>query len=183
MGHREHRRQVPASVPCAVVTVSDTRNESTDRSGAFIRRALLKAGHPVVDHRIITDDPPRIVSHLRALAAAARARVVLLSGGTGIAARDSTYEAVSGLLEKRLDGFGEIFRSLSYRQIGSAAMLSRAVAGIYRGMVIFSIPGSEDAVRLAMTRLILPELGHAAGLLAPCRHRMKKREPRHARSR
>lgn len=180
MGHREHRRAGPATVPCAVITVSDTRDESTDSSGAFLVRVLRRAGHAVLDYRILRDDPPRIVRHLRALAAAGRARAVLLSGGTGIAARDSTYEAVSGLLEKRLDGFGEVFRSLSYRQIGPAAILSRAVAGLYRGMVIFSMPGSEDAVRLAMTRLVLPELGHAAGLLAPRGQGMKKHGKRQA---
>ncbi|MBI1951879.1 MAG: molybdenum cofactor biosynthesis protein MoaB [Acidobacteria bacterium] len=183
MGHREHRRAGPASVPCAVVTISDTRDESTDRSGALILRALRKAGHTVLDYRILKDDPPRIVRHLRALAAGQRARAVHRSGGTGIAARDSTYEAVSGLLEKRLDGFGEIFRALSFRQVGAAAMLSRAVAGLYRGMVIFSMPGSEDAVRLAMTRLILPEMGHAAGLLAPGGHGTRQHGRRQTRQR
>jgi molybdenum cofactor biosynthesis protein B len=178
MGHREHRLQGPASVPCAVLTVSDTRDESTDTSGALIRRSLRRAGHAVVDYRILKDDPLRIVSHLRALARKARARVVLLTGGTGIARRDSTFEAVTGLLDKRLDGFGEIFRALSYRKIGSAAMLSRAVAGTYRGMVVFSMPGSEHAVRLAMTRLILPELPHVAGLVAK-----GARKVRHAHSR
>ena len=166
MGHREHRLQGPAAVPCAVLTVSDTRDESTDTSGALIRRSLRRAGHTVVDYRILKDEPRRIVAHLRALARRARARVVLLTGGTGIASRDSTFEAVSSLLDKRLDGFGEIFRALSYREIGSAAMLSRALAGTYRGMVLVSMPGSEDAVRLAMTRLILPELRHLAGLVA-----------------
>src|SRR2546425_11958543 len=166
MGHREHRLQGPASVPCAVLTVSDTRDELTDTSGAFIRRSLRRAGHAVVDYRILKDEPRRIVAHLRALARRARARVVLLTGGTGIASRDSTFEAVSSLLDKRLDGFGEIFRALSYRGDGSAAMLSRALAGTYRGMVLVSMPGSEDAVRLAMTRLILPELRHLAGLVA-----------------
>ncbi|PYT14004.1 MAG: molybdenum cofactor biosynthesis protein [Acidobacteria bacterium] len=167
MGHREHRRKGPAFVPCAVLTVSDTRDTSTDRSGGYIRRALDRAGHPVVEYRIIPDEPPRITARLRALARAGRARVVLLTGGTGIAPRDRTFEAVSGLLEKRLDGFGEIFRALSYRRVGPAAMLSRAVAGTYRGLVVFSMPGSIDAVRLAMRRLILPEMGHAAGLVAP----------------
>jgi molybdenum cofactor biosynthesis protein B len=165
MGHREHRLQGPASVSCAVLTVSDTRRESTDGSGALILRALTGAGHAVVDYRILKDDPRRIVAHLRSLAGQRRARVVLLTGGTGVGVRDSTFEAVSGLLDKRLDGFGEIFRALSYRRIGSAAMLSRAVAGTYRGMVLFSMPGSEDAVRLAMTRLILPEIPHLAGLI------------------
>lgn len=167
MGHREHRRAGPASVACAVVTVSDTRDASTDRSGAFILRALRRAGHTVPDYRILTDDPARIVAHLRALARGGRVGCVLLTGGTGIAPRDGTYEAVAALLEKRLDGFGEIFRALSFRKIGPAAMLSRAIAGTCRGMLIFSMPGSESAVRLAMTRMILPELGHAAGLVAP----------------
>jgi len=183
MGHREHRRAGPVSVACAVVTVSDTRDESTDRSGAFILRALRGAGHPVLDYRILKDDSPRIVRHLRALAAGRSARAVLLSGGTGIAARDRTYEAVSGLLEKRLEGFGEIFRALSFREMGPAAMLSRAVAGTYRGMVIFSMPGSESAVRLAMTRIILPELGHAAGLIAPMRRGKVEHGSRRARAR
>ncbi len=166
MGHREHRRKGPVSVRCAILTVSDTRNASTDRSGRFIRRALDRAGHPVVEHRIVPDEPPRVAARLRSLARSGRARVVLLTGGTGIAPRDRTFEAVTRLLEKRLDGFGEIFRALSYRRIGPAAMLSRAVAGTYRGLVVFSMPGSIDAVRLAMRRLILPEIGHAAGLVA-----------------
>jgi molybdenum cofactor biosynthesis protein B len=165
MGHREHRLRGRASVPCAVLTISDTRAESTDRSGALIRRCLRRAGHPIVEYRILRDEPRRIVSHLRTLASRGRARVVLLTGGTGIAPRDTTFEAVASLLDKRLDGFGEIFRALSYRTIGSAAMLSRAVAGTFRGLAIFSMPGSEDAVRLAMVRLILPELPHVAGLL------------------
>ncbi|HKN48042.1 MAG TPA: molybdenum cofactor biosynthesis protein B [Candidatus Polarisedimenticolia bacterium] len=165
MGHREHRRAGPRAVPCALVTVSDSRDAATDTSGAFIRRALEKAGHPLVDYRILKDDPGAIVAHLGALPGSG-ARVVLLCGGTGIAPRDTTYEAVAGLLEKRLDGFGEIFRMLSFRRIGAPAMLSRAVAGTFRGMIIFVMPGSEDAVRLAMRRLILPELGHVAGLLA-----------------
>lgn len=166
MGVREHRRAGPAAVPCAIVTVSDTRDAATDRSGRLIRRALQKAGHPVVDYRILKDDPSRIVAHLGDLAERSGARIVLISGGTGVAPRDTTYEAIGGLIEKRLDGFGEIFRALSFRQIGPAAMLSRALAGTYRGMVVFSMPGSEQAVRLALDRLILPEIGHLAGLLA-----------------
>ena len=165
MGHREHRRAAPPAVPCAIVTVSDTRDETSDKSGGFIRRSLLKAGHPVVDYRILKDETAHIVAHLEALAERSAARVVLINGGTGIAPRDTTFEAVSGLLSKRLDGFGEIFRALSFRQIGPSAMLSRALAGTYRGMVVFSMPGSEKAVRLALGRLILPEIGHLAGLL------------------
>ncbi|MFQ5878152.1 MAG: molybdenum cofactor biosynthesis protein B [Acidobacteriota bacterium] len=166
MGHREHRRRGARRVPCAVVTVSDSRDEATDRSGTFIRDALRRAGHPLADYRILRDEPRLIRRHLVSLARRARVRVVVISGGTGVARRDTTYEAVAGLLEKTIDGFGEIFRMLSFRRIGAAAMLSRAVAGIYRGMVVFSVPGSEPAVRLAMERLILPELTHLDGLLS-----------------
>jgi molybdenum cofactor biosynthesis protein B len=165
MGHREHRRSGPRSVPCAVLTVSDTRSEATDASGAFLVRALVRAGHSVVDYRILKDDPARVAEHLRGLAGGPRPRVVLVTGGTGIAPRDATYEAIAALLEKRLDGFGEIFRALSYHKIGPSAMLSRAIAGTHRGMVIFSMPGSVDAVRLAARRLIVPEIPHLAGLL------------------
>jgi molybdenum cofactor biosynthesis protein B len=169
MGHRQHRRQGSRAVPCAIVTVSDTRTKATDRSGAFIHRALKRAGHPVVDQRILKDEPKAIRAHLARLARASNARVVLFTGGTGIAARDRTYEAVDRLLEKRLDGFGEIFRWLSYREIGPAAMLSRAVAGTYGRMTVFSMPGSEAAVKLALRKLILPEISHLAGLLDTAR--------------
>lgn len=173
MSHSEHRRVGPSVVPCAVVTVSDTRDRSTDTSGAYLRRALEKAGHPVLDHQILRDEPRAIRMHLRALAKRGRVRVVVITGGTGLAPRDRTYEAVAGLIEKRLDGFGELFRALSYRRIGSAAMLSRAVAGTFRGMMLFSLPGSENAVRLAARRLILPELPHIIGLLGPPRRRTR----------
>ena len=152
---------------CAVVTVSDTRTTATDRSGRAIRTALERAGHQVVDFRIVRDDARLIIAYLRGLARRrSPARVVILTGGTGMAARDRTYEAVDRLIDKRIDGFGELFRMLSYREIGSAAMLTRAVAGTFAGRLLFSLPGSEAAVRLAMRRLIVPELGHAVGLLA-----------------
>src|SRR5262245_42541834 len=167
MSHHEHRQQGPPAVPCAVVTVSDTRTRRTDRSGDALCAALTRAGHPVVERRILPDDPRAVAACVRTLARrGGRARAVILTGGTGLAPRDRTFEAVSRLLEKRIDGFGELFRMLSYRQIGAAAMLSRAVAGTYRGRLLFSLPGSEAAVRLALRRLILPELSHAAGLLA-----------------
>ena len=165
MGHRQHRRKGPRAVPCAVVTVSDTRTVARDTSGAWILKALKRAGHPIVDYRILKDEPKAIRAHLGRIARAGEARVVLVSGGTGIAARDTTYEALDRLLSKRLDGFGELFRLLSYKEIGPSAMLSRAVAGTYRGLMVFSMPGSEPAVRLAMRRLILPELSHVAGLV------------------
>ena len=164
--HRRHRRAAPSSVPCAILTVSDTRRPDTDRSGAWLRGFLTRAGHSVVVSAIVKDEPREVRARLRAFARAGKARAILITGGTGIAPRDRTYEAVAGLLEKRLDGFGELFRSLSYREIGAAAMLSRAVAGIWRGRLLFVMPGSPAAVRLAARRLIVPELGHAAGLLA-----------------
>ena len=165
MGHREHRRAGPSSVPCAVVTISDSRTAATDTSGRFICDAVRNAGHRLVDYRILKDDARRIGAHLRRLASRGEASIALLTGGTGIGPRDVTCEALEGVLEKRLEGFGELFRALSYRQIGSAAMLSRAMAGTCRGLFIFAMPGSEKAVRLAMRRLILPEMRHLAGLL------------------
>lgn len=162
MGHEEHRERAPRTVACAVVTVSDTRTEETDTSGAAIRALLGAAGHAIASYRILKDEPTAIIETLRALAASGEVDAVILNGGTGISRRDSTFEAVSNLLMKRIEGFGEIFRALSFQEIGAAAMLSRAVAGLVgeRGMVVFSIPGSEAAVRLAMERLILPEIGH-----------------------
>jgi len=152
-------------VRCAIVTVSDTRTPETDTSGALIRDLLEQNGHQAMSCEIIPDDPLRVRRRVEALCHDDTCRVVLLTGGTGIATRDTTYEAISSLLEKRLDGFGELFRMLSYEQIGSGAILSRAVAGIRRRTMIFSMPGSTHAVQLAMEKLILPELGHAVALL------------------
>lgn len=166
MSHLKHRRAGPASVGCAILTVSDTRRPATDRSGAWLRAHLARAGHAVVATAIVPDEPRAVRARLRSFARDRTIRAILITGGTGIAPRDRTYEAVAGLLEKRLDGFGELFRALSYREIGAAAMLSRAVAGIWRGRLLFVMPGSPAAVRLAARRLIVPELGHAAGLLA-----------------
>jgi molybdopterin adenylyltransferase len=157
--HQEHRSEGPRSVALAVVTASDTRGEAEDASGAWLRQAAAGAGHAVVSYAVVKDEPEAIRAAL-AQAVAAGAQAVVVNGGTGIAARDRTYEAVSGLLEKRLDGFGELFRMLSYAEIGSAAMLSRAVAGAWGGRAVFSVPGSPDAVRLAWEKLIGPELTH-----------------------
>lgn len=170
---RHHRRDVTA-IDCVVVTVSDTRTAGTDRTGPFIRRALEARGHRVLEQAILPDEPRRITAYLRGLERRrSTARVVVLTGGTGLAPRDRTYEAVDALITKRLDGFGELFRMLSHRQVGSRAMLSRAVAGVSRGRILFSIPGSEAAVRLAMRRLILPELGHLVALLGDAKHRTR----------
>jgi molybdenum cofactor biosynthesis protein B len=159
VGHEEHRREAPRTVRVFVITASDSRGEAEDVSGAFLREAVARAGQQLVGYRVVKDEPDRIRAALDE-AAAARADAVVLNGGTGLAARDRSYEAVAGLLEKRIDGFGELFRSLSYAEIGSAAMLSRAVAGVWRGRAVFSVPGSEAAVRLAWEKLIGPELGH-----------------------
>jgi molybdenum cofactor biosynthesis protein B len=154
-----HRRKGPASVRVAVVTASDTRTLAEDASGAWLAEAARGAGHVVVAHHVVKDEPDAIREAL-ALSASEGAQAILVNGGTGIAARDRTYEAVAGSLEKRLDGFGELFRMLSYAEIGSAAMMSRAVAGAWKGCAIFSMPGSTAAVRLAWEKLIGPELSH-----------------------
>jgi molybdenum cofactor biosynthesis protein B len=144
----------------ALLTVSDTRTPENDRSGQLARALLEGAGHRVVDYRILPDEPDRVARCVTAWLDRDDCEGILVNGGTGVATRDRTYEALSGLLDKRLDGFGELFRALSYEQIGGAAMLSRAVAGIARGKPLFSVPGSPEAVQLALERLIVPELGH-----------------------
>jgi molybdenum cofactor biosynthesis protein B len=162
----EHKAHAPASVACYVLTVSDTRTADTDTGGRAIRELLEGAGHIVTGHAIVRDEPADVAAIVRQQLKAGEARVILTTGGTGITSRDGTFEAIDGLLEKRLDGFGELFRVLSFETIGSAAMMSRATAGTAGRTAIFVLPGSPDAVRLAMTRLILPELGHIAQQLS-----------------
>jgi molybdopterin adenylyltransferase len=160
--HREHKASSPASVRCAVLTVSDTRTEANDTGGGAIVTLLAEHGHEVMFKQIVRDEPDQV----RALIARwidgdeRTVQAIITTGGTGISSRDRTYEAVTGLLDKQLDGFGELFRMLSFQEIGAGAMLSRACAGVARGRIVICLPGSEHAVRLAMTRLILPELGH-----------------------
>jgi len=156
----QHRMTAPRSVRCAVVTVSDTRTVETDTSGALIRERLERAGHAVVFYAIVPDEREEIGRLVDELVQRPDCDAVLLNGGTGIARRDVTYEAIAERIEKRLDGFGELFRWLSYREIGTAAMLSRALAGVYRGRIVIAMPGSTGAVRLAMDELVLPELAH-----------------------
>jgi molybdenum cofactor biosynthesis protein B len=161
----DHHQQAEkeGAVPVAVVTVSDTRTIETDTSGKLIQELLVGQGHRVVDYRIIKDEPAQITTLLDALTAPDHpCKIIIFNGGTGISPRDTTYDAIVSKLEKTLSGFGELFRLLSYQEIGAAAMLSRATAGTYRGRVIFSTPGSSNAVRLAMEKLILPELQHLA---------------------
>jgi len=155
-----HRKEAPASVSVSVITVSDTRTLETDTSGRAIAELLEHAGHRVHRREILKDEPAQVEASVRRAVADTDVDVVITTGGTGITSRDSTYEAIDGLLEKRLDGFGELFRMLSFQEIKSAAMMSRATAGTAQGKVIFVLPGSENAVRLAMTRLIIPELAH-----------------------
>ena len=156
----QHRAEAPKAVRCAVITMSDTRTEADDKSGRLIMEALASVGHETVIYRVVKDSPPAILAVLAEIAAEGGIRAILMNGGTGIASRDNTYETISGLLEKRMDGFGEIFRVLSFNEVGAASMLSRAVAGVWRGMVLFSMPGSVNAVRLPMDKLIVPELAH-----------------------
>lgn len=158
-----HRRHDAKSVPCGVVTVSDSRTEENDTSGQLIQRLLREAGHTIELYRIVKDEPNQIALLLGA--APRTTQAIICNGGTGLAKRDSTYEAISALLEKEITGFGELFRMLSYEQIGAAAILSRATAGVAGERILFSIPGSTAAVELAMTKLILPELRHVVGLI------------------
>jgi molybdenum cofactor biosynthesis protein B len=160
MSVHEHRELAARSVACAILTISDTRTEATDASGKLMSDLLTQAGHTVARRIIVKDDPGAIRRVIDEQAARGDVQAVLLNGGTGISRRDSTFEAVDALLEKRLTGFGELFRQLSFAEVGAAAMLSRACAGAYGDLILFSVPGSPAAVRLAMEKLILPELAH-----------------------
>jgi molybdenum cofactor biosynthesis protein B len=163
MGASDHRRQAESKgqIALAVVTVSDTRTQETDVSGQLLHQLAQDAGHVVVDYRIVPDEPDQVQAALEDFTAGV-AQVVIFNGGTGISRRDRTYDVISRALEKTLPGFGEIFRMLSYEEVGAAAMLSRATAGVYRGRVVISVPGSPNAVQTAMEKLILPEIQHLA---------------------
>ncbi|MEE9550474.1 MAG: MogA/MoaB family molybdenum cofactor biosynthesis protein [Candidatus Binatia bacterium] len=157
---KEHLEKSKDMVMCLVVTVSDTRDENTDQSGQLIKSLLKTGGHQVVDYRIVKDNPTEIGGLLRQALKQDGLEVILLTGGTGISPRDGTYEVIDHLLEKRLDGFGEIFHLLSYQDIGPSAIMSRALAGMAAGKIIISLPGSRAAVDLGMRQLVLPVLGH-----------------------
>ena len=163
MGAKDHRQQAESKgqIGLAIVTVSDTRTPADDVSGQLIRTLVEAAGHAVVDDRIVKDEPPQVAAALDDFAAGA-AQIIIFNGGTGISQRDRTYDVISRSLEKTLSGFGEIFRMLSYEEVGAAAMLSRATAGVYHDTVVVSTPGSPNAVRLALEKLILPEIQHLA---------------------
>jgi molybdopterin adenylyltransferase len=156
----EHKQLGPAMVRCFVLTISDTRTEATDTGGRTIADLLAAAGHTVAGRTIVKDEPAQVRGTLDTQLSNDDVDAVITTGGTGITSRDTTYEVISGLLDKRLDGFGELFRMLSYEQVGAAAMMSRAIAGLARRHIVIALPGSEAAVRLAMEKLVLPELGH-----------------------
>lgn len=157
---QDHRDEAPQDARVAVLTMSDTRTKEEDRSGELIRQNLSWRGFEVAAYALVPDEPDRIREQLEAWVADPGIDAIITNGGTGISSRDSTYEVVAAMLEKRLDGFGELFRMLSWQEVGAAAMLSRAVAGSVGATAIFALPGSSNAVRLAMEKLIGPELGH-----------------------
>ncbi len=160
MGHKDHREKAKIKANCFIITVSDTRTDETDTSGKLISEELTNAGHTVVSKIILPDEPEIIKNTVIEESGKDNIDAIILNGGTGISLRDSTFEAIEGILDKTLTGFGEIFRHLSYEDIGSAAIMSRATAGIKNGKVIISIPGSRGAVSLALEKLIIPELSH-----------------------
>jgi len=156
----QHKSHAPRTVSFMVITVSDSRTADTDTSGQLIGRLLLEAGHRVARYALAKDEAAQVEAAILEGLDDADVQILVLNGGTGMSIRDGTFEVVSRLLEKRIDGFGELFRMLSWDQVGSAAMMSRAVAGTCRGKAIFSIPGSPRAAELALKSLIIPEAGH-----------------------
>jgi len=161
MAYQQHKTEAETIVArVAVVTLSDTRTPDTDTSGAAIRGALVKSDHRIAGYHLIKDEPAELESLLHSLLAQPEVDVVLSNGGTGISNRDQTIDVIERMIDKPLPGFGELFRMLSWEQIGSGAMLSRACGGVARGKLLFAMPGSTKAVELAMSRLILPELKH-----------------------
>ena len=170
MAVTEHKDKAHRTVRCAVITASDTRTAATDTSGQRIKDLLAAQNQPVVSYQVLKDEPVQIAAAVGALLEQPEVDAIIINGGTGIAPRDTTFEAIQGLLEKEISGFGELFRMLSYQDIGSAAMLTRATAGVAKGKVVVSLPGSTGAVELGMTKLLLPELGHMLFLLRGERH-------------
>ncbi len=163
MGTQEHREKAGhGPVTVAIVTVSDTRTPENDANRAYIDEAMAEQGHKVAAYRLIKDEPDQVAAVLDELAALPEVQIVLFNGGTGISQRDTTYDVISRKLEKEMVGFGELFRMLSWNEVGAAAMLSRATAGVYRGTLIVSMPGSPNAVKTALEKLILPEINHLA---------------------
>lgn len=158
-----HRGTAPSHIPCAVVTVSDSRTPATDRGGDLLAELVVSAGHDVIARELIPDDSALLESALRRLSLQAGVDAILITGGTGISPRDQTYATVRQMLDSEIPGYGELFRMLSYAEIGAAAMLSRAVAGLLGQVVVATMPGSPAGIELAMQKLLLPELGHLVG--------------------
>jgi molybdenum cofactor biosynthesis protein B len=156
----KHRESAPETVRVAILTISDTRTPETDTGGDIAEKLLKDAGQDVVERRIVRDEVAGIRNNLVDLLARSDVDAVVTTGGTGISARDTTYEVVERMIEKQLDGFGEIFRMLSYEEIGAAAIMSRALAGSVGSKFVASLPGSRNAVRLAVEKLLVPELAH-----------------------
>ncbi|MBI4469576.1 MAG: MogA/MoaB family molybdenum cofactor biosynthesis protein [Acidobacteria bacterium] len=160
MSHVEHHSKARGPVRCAAITVSDTRTEETDTGGRLLKELLGASGHAVVHYEIIRDEPEKIRDVIETLSVTTDCQAIIFTGGTGISKRDRTFDVVDSMVEKRIPGFGEIFRYLSFQEIGSAAILSRAGAGVYQGRILVTLPGSPGGVRLGMERLVLPELAH-----------------------
>ncbi|MDP2728935.1 MAG: MogA/MoaB family molybdenum cofactor biosynthesis protein [Dehalococcoidales bacterium] len=160
MGYQEHRQRAPRSLVCAVITISDSRTEETDESGKFLKQKLSENGHQVTAYAILKNDALAIRRTLFELLGQEELQVIITSGGTGLSYRDLTVETVSPILEKKLDGFGELFRHLSYQEIGTAGIMSRAIAGVAGRKVVICLPGSLGAAKTAMDKIILPEVGH-----------------------
>jgi molybdenum cofactor biosynthesis protein B len=157
---QQHRADAPQRVRAAVITISDTRTKETDTSGAKIVESLKAAGHEIAVWEIVPDEPRRIGDLIQRLRSDANLDAILLTGGTGVGSRDQTFETLEPMLTKTVPGFGELFRMLSYEEIGAAAMLSRAIGGLIGRTVVLAMPGSTAAVRLAMEKLVIPEIAH-----------------------
>jgi molybdenum cofactor biosynthesis protein B len=160
VSYLEHKEKAPRNVNCAVLTISDSRTEEDDESGRLIKQKLSDNGHRVTSYAVLKDELEAIEKKTNELLGQPELQAIIINGGTGISQRDITIETVSPILEKKLDGFGELFRFLSYQEIGTASMMSRALAGVVGGKVILCLPGSPGAVNLAMDKIILPEIGH-----------------------
>jgi molybdenum cofactor biosynthesis protein B len=167
MGAEDHRQKAgKGPVTIAIVTVSDTRTPETDQNRQYIEKRMSELGHNVAAYRLIKDEPDQVAAVIQELAMMPEVQLILFNGGTGISPRDTTYDVVSKYLEKTLPGFGELFRLLSFQEVGAAAMFSRATAGVYHGKLIFSMPGSPNAVQVALEKLIIPEINHLAWEIA-----------------
>jgi molybdenum cofactor biosynthesis protein B len=160
LSYQEHKREAPQSVNCAVLTISDSRTEDTDESGKLLKQKLSQNGHRVMAYAVLKDDSETIRQKVEELLSEGELQVIITNGGTGAGRRDVTVETILPILEKKLDGFGELFRSLSYQEIGTASIMSRAIAGVAGGKIIICLPGSPGAAKLAIEKIILPEIGH-----------------------